>query len=81
MKKNKFLVLSMGLITDTDTPKIKTPEVVIIKNELNDKGKQHFIHMPISVQKFTNREEFVTEMTTKSLKMWEMLEDIFTKQD
>lgn len=69
MKKRSFAILAMGITSDFDSPKIlQDPEV--------KRSDGTIIDVPVSVQNFSNKEDFVAEMTRRALRLWELHESV-----
>lgn len=73
MRERIFLILSMGITTDIDSPEVLTGEVIVQKKETDENGETVALHIPIIVQDFASKKEFVQEMASKAEKMWDLL--------
>lgn len=74
MKKRSFVVLSMAVVRDIDAPKTED-ELIIVKKDGT------MIDVPVCVQSFKNKEDFVKEMTDKASRLWDLHEKIIEENN
>lgn len=74
MKKRSYVVLSMAIVRDTDAPKTDEEIIVIKKNG-------DMMDVPVCVQSFKNKEEFVKEITERASRLWDLHEKIIEENN
>lgn len=74
MKKRSYVVLSMAIVRDTDAP--KTDEEIIVVKKNGD-----MMDVPVCVQSFKNKEEFVKEITERASRLWDLHEKIIEENN